>query len=60
MNLVVKKFAAQAYRTILITKKDMSMDDFNQLKNDNNNFEKEENREVLETGGLEAIGIFGL
>lgn len=38
----------------------MSMDDFNQLKNDNNNFEKEENREVLETGGLEAIGIFGL
>lgn len=60
MNLVVKKFAAQAYRTILITKKDMSMDNFNQLKNDNNNFEKEENREVLETGGLEAIGIFGL
>ena len=60
MNLVVKKFAAQAYRTILITKKDMSMDEFTQLKNDNNNFEKEENREVLETGGLEAIGIFGL
>lgn len=38
----------------------MSMDEFTNLKNANNNFEKEENREVLETGGLEAIGIFGL
>lgn len=36
------------------------MDEFTNLKNANNNFEKEENREVLETGGLEAIGIFGL
>jgi len=36
------------------------MDEFNQLKSDNSDFEKEANREVLETGGLEAIGIFGL
>jgi len=32
LNLAVKKFASQAYRTILITKKDMSMDDFESLK----------------------------
>ena len=38
----------------------MTIDEFNQLKSANNEFEKEANREVLETGGLEAIGIFGL
>ena len=32
LNLAVKKFASQAYRTILITKKDMTMDEFNDLK----------------------------
>jgi len=30
------------------------------LKADNNNFEKADDRECLETGGLEAIGIFAL
>jgi len=60
LNKVVKKFADSAYRTILITKKDMSMDDFNKLKTDNNQFVKAADREVLELGGLEAIGIFGL
>jgi len=55
----VKKFAAQAYRTLLITYKDMSMDTFENLKASNNNFEKEKDREVLETD-LIAIGVFGL
>jgi len=58
-NRVVKKFAAQAYRTLLITYKDMSMDEFNQIKENNNNFEKEQDREILEKD-LIAIGLFGL
>jgi magnesium-transporting ATPase (P-type) len=29
LNLVVKKFANQAYRTILMTKKDMTIDQYN-------------------------------
>ena len=60
LNKVVKKFAGQAYRTILVTKKDMTMDEFNSLKASHNNFEKEKDRECLEEGGLEAIGIFAL
>ena len=55
----VKMFANQAYRTLLITYRDMSMADYEQLKADNNNFEKEADREVLENN-LTAIGIFGL
>mmetsp|Transcript_15972 Transcript_15972/g.26934 ORF Transcript_15972/g.26934 Transcript_15972/m.26934 type:complete len:1163 (-) Transcript_15972:42-3530(-) len=55
----VKKFAKQAYRTLLITYKDMSMADYEQLKAENNDFEKESDRTVLENG-LIAIGIFGL
>jgi P-type E1-E2 ATPase len=59
LNKVVKHFAKQAYRTILIAKKDMSMDDYNQLKASNNDFEKEADRECLEHD-LEAIGIWGI
>ena len=40
LNRVIKHFAAQAYRTILVTKKDMSWDDYNNLKSANNDFEK--------------------
>jgi P-type E1-E2 ATPase len=38
----------------------MTLDDFNQMKNDHNGFEKAEDKECLEEGGLEAIGIFAL
>jgi magnesium-transporting ATPase (P-type) len=55
----VKKFAHRAYRTLLITYKDMSMDEFQELKARHNNFEKEKDREVLEKD-LVAVGIFGL
>jgi len=55
----VKKFAHQAYRTLLITYKDMSMAEYEQLKASNNNFEKEGDRQVLEQD-LTAVGIFGL
>lgn len=55
----IKKFAHQAYRTLLITYRDMSMEEFNQLKSDNNDFAKESDRNCLEQN-LIAIGIFGL
>ena len=43
----------------MVTKKDMSMGDYEALKAANNDFVAEKDREVLETD-LEAIGIFGL
>lgn len=55
----VKHFAHQAFRTILVTYRDMSMDEFEQLKRDNNDFAKEKDREILEKD-LTAICIFGL
>lgn len=55
----VKKFAEQAYRTLLITYKDMSMNEYENIKSQNNDFAKESDKEVLENG-LIAIGIFGL
>jgi len=55
----VHTFATQAYRTILMSYRDMSMDEFNQTKADNNDFESEKDRESLEVN-LTAYGIFGL
>jgi Ca2+-transporting ATPase len=55
----VKKFANQAYRTILVSYKDMSMEEYNYLKQSNNDFEKEADKECLECD-LTAVGIFGL
>ena len=55
----VKKFANQAYRTLLITYKDMSMADYEALKESSNDFEKEGDRQILEKD-LTAVGIFGL
>jgi len=55
----IKKFADQAYRTLLITYKDMSLAEFNQIKAQHHNFEKDADRFVLEDD-LTAIGLFGL
>jgi len=55
----VKKFAKEAFRTLLITYKDMSMNEFKNLKQMNNDFQKEADRLVLETD-LVAAGLFGL
>jgi Ca2+ transporting ATPase len=55
----VKKFAKQAYRTLLITYRDMSMSEYESIKASNNDFAKESDKEALEQG-LTAIGIFGL
>lgn len=59
MEQTVKCFADKAYRTILITYKDMSMADFEKLKRQNNNFEKEADREIMEKD-LVAVALFGL
>ena len=38
----------------------MTLDEFNKIKSEHNDFEKAADTECLEEGGLEAIGIFGL
>jgi magnesium-transporting ATPase (P-type) len=55
----VKYFAKNAFRTILVTYRDMTMDEFTTLKNDNNNFKRPEDGDCLEKD-LVAVGIFGL
>jgi magnesium-transporting ATPase (P-type) len=55
----VKNFANKAYRTILVSYKDMTMEEYNFLKQSNNDFEKEADKECLECE-LTAVGIFGL
>jgi cobalamin biosynthesis Co2+ chelatase CbiK len=55
----VKYMADQAYRTILVSYRDMSIDEYENLKAENNDFEKPEDRLCLEKS-LIAIGIFGL
>lgn len=52
-------FAKEAYRTILVTYRDMTMDEFEDLKREHNDFEKETDMECL-TEDLTAVGIFGL
>jgi len=58
-DTTVKDFAAQAYRTILVSFKDMSLKEFERIKAENNDFAKDADREVLEKG-LTAFCIFGL
>lgn len=59
LDRVVKYFADQAYRTILVAKKDMTWDAYNALKSAHNDFVAAEDKEILETD-LEFIGIFGI
>jgi magnesium-transporting ATPase (P-type) len=59
LERTVKTFANEAYRTLLITYKDMSMSDYNKIKLEYNNFEKEGDNGILEQN-LTAIAIFGL
>lgn len=55
----IKKFATQAYRTILICYRDMSMRQFTSLKHRYNQFATDADRANLEQE-LTAVGIFGL
>lgn len=58
-NNTIKHFAKQAYRTIIVTYRDMSMEAWEALKEENNGFETDEDRNAIEKE-LTAIGIFGL
>jgi magnesium-transporting ATPase (P-type) len=55
----VTYFAKNAFRTILVTYRDMTMDEYETLKAENNDFEKPDDRDCLEKE-LVAVGIFGL
>lgn len=59
LDRTIDKFANEAFRTILMTYRDLSESEYNDLKDANNNFEKEEDREVLEDD-LTAVGIWGI
>ena len=58
-EIVTASFAKKAYRTLMICAKDISQQEYEQLKADNNNFKAEQDREVLEQG-LSIVGIFAL
>lgn len=62
MNILentIKFFASQAYRTILVSYRDMSMDEYESIKAANNEFETEADREILEDK-LTALCVWGL
>lgn len=58
-NRTLTYFAKNAFRTILVAYRDMTMDEFNELKASNNDFSKPEDRDCLEKE-LVGVGIFGL
>lgn len=57
--MVTEKFAKKAFRTLLIAYRDFSIDEYTQLKNENNGFNKEADREILERD-MTVIAIFAL
>jgi len=59
LNQTIKYFADQALRTILVCYRDIDIDTFNEHKASNNDFEKADDREVLEED-LTAVCIFGI
>lgn len=58
-RVVSETFARKAYRTLLIAHADYHIDEYNRLKEANNNFGGESDREALENN-LILIGIFAL
>ena len=58
-NIVRDTFAVKAFRTILIAYTDLTVNEFENLKSQNNGFKSEKDREVLESS-LTVVGIFGL
>ena len=56
---LIDNFAAQAYRTILLCYREMSRDEYDTLAEENNNFENEEDRYILQEN-LVALGMFGI
>jgi len=60
LERTVKLFASKAYRTILLTFKDMSKADYDQLERAHNNFAKDIDREEAFEHHLTAYALFGL
>ena len=58
-DVVCKTFAQKAYRTIMIAYTDITVEQYNLLKDANNNFKSEQDREVLEKD-LTIVGIYAL
>ena len=58
-KIVAETFAVKAYRTLLIAYADYTEEEYQRLKSQNNNFEKEADREALEKN-LTLIGIYAL
>lgn len=57
--MVTDTFAKRAYRTLLIAYSEISKDEYERQERANNNFAKEEDREVLERN-LTVVGVFAL
>jgi len=58
-NVVNEKFAKHAFRTLLIAFTDLTVSQYDDLKAANNDFQKEEDREILEQN-MTMICIFAL
>ena len=56
---MIQKFTTAGYRTLAFAYKDIPVDDFESLKEANNNFQTEEDRNVLERD-LTFLGLFAL
>ena len=55
----MKGYANKCLRTLLISYVDYPVDEFNRMKNANNDFKTTESMEILEND-LTMVGIFGL
>jgi Ca2+ transporting ATPase len=58
-NVVANNFAKKAFRTLLISYRDYSYDEYLQVKGQNNGFATEKDREALENQ-MTVIGIYAL
>jgi len=58
-KIIAETFAVKAYRTLLIAYADYTYDEYLRLKDANNNFQSESDREALEQN-LTLIGVYAL
>ena len=58
-DILQQKFTTQGFRAIAFAYKDLSIEDFEQQKEQYNNFQNEADREILENQ-LTFIGVFAL
>jgi len=58
-EIISKEFTTQGYRAIAFAYKDMNYEDYQNLKQEYNNFQEEQDREALENQ-LTFVGVFAL